>query len=286
MAKLAKPRHEVNSSADRRPKTSSAPLVLLTELAPHNSLLARKTIHADGRIDNAPKILQWTVQQIRIADCRDLFDQVRSKLKLNVCLIRGAPQASTPEVTRRRKASDDYPDGFVDTPTAWLPFDVDGVRLPRGLNWQRDLEGAVKYVIDRLGDAFGEVGVTWQFTGTHGLEVNKRDDGKKIWTGKLTYDTLRLRLYYLLDRAIDGEQAVAWLRILKAALPETRRSHRPLRAADLYGDAAVRHLGGRPDQTTLRLHRRDKRTAGGPGQSATAGSLGAGRRQRAAGLGR
>jgi hypothetical protein len=223
-ARVNRDRHHGDRPArpERRPRNlgdPAHPLVHLTELAPrHSNQDACKVILDDGSISDYPKIRDWKWRQVTIRDCADLFNYIDRNQRINICLIRGAPQATTPEVTRRKKASEEYPDGFDDRPTAWIPLDIDGAPLLSGENWQHDPERAVRSIIARLGEPFHNVSVVYQFTGTHGLQ--RDPDNKKRWTGRLTNDSLRVRLYCLLDRAIGEEQAVNWLRILKASVPE------------------------------------------------------------------
>jgi hypothetical protein len=231
MPDIARPAPRVNrdrhpaSRSEGRPRNlgdPAHPLVRLTELAPrHSNQVACKVIREDGSISDYPRIGDWKWRLIDIRDCHDLFDYIDRHQRINVCLIRGAPQATTPEITWRKKARDEYPDGFDDQPTAWLALDIDGAPLSSGENWQHDPERAVRSVIARLGEPFRDVSMVWQFTAKHGLELNE-----KRWTGRLTNNSLRVRLYCLLDRAIDEEQAVNWLRILKAAAPELKLDDR------------------------------------------------------------
>jgi hypothetical protein len=113
------------------------PLVRITQLTPAYSGFPGKVIHQDGRIEDYPKIAQWTWKQITIREPFDIFDLVRFNAG-NSILIRGTPQDTTLSITRRKKASDAYPTGFTDTPTAWFPLDIDGAPLPSGVNWLTD----------------------------------------------------------------------------------------------------------------------------------------------------
>jgi hypothetical protein len=198
-----------NNDAER------APLVRIVQLTPAYYGVPCKVIREDGRIEDYPKISKWTWKQIVVRAPFDIFDLVRFNAG-NSILIRGTPQDTTQSITRRKKAADSYPTGFTDTPAAWLALDIDGAPLPSGVNWLTDADAAVRCVIACLGEAFRDVTVVWQFTGTHGL---KKDASGK-WTGELTSNTIRGRLYYLLDRDITCVQAVNWARILKGSLPQ------------------------------------------------------------------
>jgi hypothetical protein len=194
----------------------ACPLVRITQLTPAYHGVPSKVIHENGRIEDYPKIGEWTWKQITVRAPFDIFDLVRFNAG-NSILIRGTPQDTTQSITRRKKAADNYPTGFTDTPTAWIAFDVDGAPLPSGVNWLTDAEAAVRSVIACLGEAFRDVTVVWQFTGTHGLQ---KDASGKKWTGELISNSVRMRLYFLLDRAITCVQAINWVRILKGSLPK------------------------------------------------------------------
>ncbi len=201
------------------PGSSAQPVVHLTQLTPQGPQYAGKCIDANGDI-RQDRIKYWTWKLIPIHDLADLFDQIRYKQRRSLCLIRGAPHGTTPRVTRRMRAGDDYHHGFVDAPTAWLALDVDDAPLPPGEDWLRDPEGAVLSIVDRFGNAFRDAGFVWQFTAQHGLERGR--DGR--WTGGLTRGTVRVRLHYLLDCPISYGPTVSWLRMLKAFVPELDKS--------------------------------------------------------------
>ena len=201
-----------NNAAER-----ASPLVRIAQLTPAYYGVPNKVIREDGRIEDYPnEIVDWTWKLITIRAPFDIFDLVRFNAG-NSILIRGTPQDTTLSITRKKKASDKYPTGFIDAPTAWIAFDVDGAPLPSGVSWLTDPDAAVRSVIACLGEAFRDVTVVWQFTGTHGL---KKDASGKKWTGELISNSVRVRLYFLLDREITCEQAVNWVRILKGSLPQ------------------------------------------------------------------
>ena len=60
--------------------------------------------------------------------------------------------------------------GFTDEPTRLFFFDIDGVET----KWRADPEGAVRRIVDRLGEPFASASFVWFFSASTGWSVDEK----------------------------------------------------------------------------------------------------------------
>jgi hypothetical protein len=193
-------------------------VIAITELKPNNGKFIGKQIsHRDGSITSYPNVKWWrqTVAQVP-ATIPHLFAYLREARRRNICLIRGAPANLERQPTQRQRAglygSEDRADhGFLDEPTRLFSLDIDGVKI----NWRADSEAAVRAVVARLGEPWASTSFLWFLSATCGLE---RDEHKR-WTGQIVDGSLRVRIVFITERALDEREAVELAKIAKAVLP-------------------------------------------------------------------
>ena len=186
-------------------------VIEITELSPYDGAFIGKRITADNSIAQYPKVTYWRQHVARCpATIVALFDYLRAARTRNVCLIRGAPANPLREKTRRQNAGvkERGDHGFTDEPTKLFFFDIDGVET----KWRADPEGAIRRIVDRLGEPFASASFVWFFSATHGLE---RDEDKR-WTGRISDGLVRVRLAFITERALNMGEAVALTRIAQA----------------------------------------------------------------------
>jgi hypothetical protein len=114
------------------------------------------------------------------------------------CVIRGEPLYPELLSVRRRKTM------FAEVPRRWVLLDCDGIAYPPGLDWLRDPEAAVRFVVSLLPAAFDGVTCWWAFSASQGFK-----------------EGLRLRLGFWLDRPVSGDELKLWLteRVPEAGKP-------------------------------------------------------------------
>jgi hypothetical protein len=178
----------------------------LTVLRPAGPGRVFKRIRTDGRVEAADRVRKFFHSVENIDTPELLLDVVRRAASSNAAVIRGAAACDRQPVIRQladvRERGDE---GFRDVPRGWLALDVDRLVLPSLTDWRSDLAGVVEYVVGLLPEAFHDAKVVYALTASHGLEF----DALKRWNGNYS-DTVRLRLWVLLDRAIDARAAEAW----------------------------------------------------------------------------
>ena len=194
--------------------------IAITELEPVSGKFIGKKINRGGGIEQYPIVKMWR-QAVAIvpATIPHVFEYLRSARERNVCLIRGAPADLNRKKTRRWRAGvhegkDRGDHGFLDEPSRLLSLDPDGVAM----NWMADPEGAVRSIVARLGEPWASASYVWFFSGTHGLERDK----DKRWTGRIVDGTVRLRLVFITDRALDEGEATALTNIAAVHAPELK----------------------------------------------------------------
>lgn len=187
----------------------------LTVLKPHGPGLARKHIYADGTIRDADNIKRFRHSTEDISTPAKLLEAIQRLSSENVLVIRGAAACDRQPLIRRKahdRARGD--EGFIETPRAWMALDIDGLKLPAMTDWREDPDAVIEHAVGLLPECFHDATIVWQFTGTHGLERA----ADRRWTGNYVGDVVRLRLWVLLDRAIDESLAVAWTRSMSGPL--------------------------------------------------------------------
>ena len=102
--------------------------------------------------------------------------------------------------------------GFLDEPTRLFPLDVDGERI----NWRADPERAIRTIVAQLGEPWASTSFVWFFSATHGLEL----DEHKRWTGKISDGSVRVRIVFITERALNEAEASVLTNIAKARVPK------------------------------------------------------------------
>jgi hypothetical protein len=190
--------------------------IAITEIAPYFGQFVGKQIAPSGHISEYPDVTWWR-QRVELvpATTNHLFAYLRTARLRNICLIRGAPANLERKRTLRqiayetKRGKDRGDHGFVDEPTRWFSFDVDGAPI----RWQKNPEKAIRTLLDILGEPWASTSFVWFFSSTHGLEIDKqeRDEQernkkkkqkkkKKRWTGKIIDGKLRVRIFFITDR--------------------------------------------------------------------------------------
>ena len=127
------------------------------------------------------------------------------------CVIRGTPNTEHP--TRRRKTH------FNDAPQAWVMLDIDALRLPKHLQASTYSNEHAAYAITQLPIEFQGVSCVWQASASAGRD----------------HKTLKLHLWFMLDRALTAAELRVWLKSCKAIDPSTLRCVQPHYTADPIG---------------------------------------------------
>ena len=160
--------------------------------------LAKRATVIDGVVCSTadppwPRICKFTpVEVTGPGDLLDVFRTVAEE-RIAPCVVRAEPKVET----GRRAIYDDPkkgPAGLLPVPRAWVGFDIEKVPNKPGLDPLRDGEAIAGYVQQCLPQEFRRSTVVWQLTASAGKRLTE----------------LRCRLWYLLDRALDGKQLEAW----------------------------------------------------------------------------
>jgi hypothetical protein len=235
--------HVVNDSPNRRtPANDDVPagpstvialadraqeVIEITELEPNDGAFIGKSINPDGSITPYPSVTYWRQRVARVpATIPHLFAYLREARQRNIALIRGAPANLDRQPTRRQTAGiygreDRRDHGFIDKPTKVFFLDGDGIKIL----WRADPERAVRAVVAQLGEPWASTSFVWFLSATHGLdceELTCPTTGKKCrrWTGKIVDGKLRVRLAFIIERALDKGEATELTNIAQASVGE------------------------------------------------------------------
>jgi hypothetical protein len=196
----------------------------ITELSPANGVFIGKRIKRDGTIAQYPNVAWWHQSVLRIEPTpAALLAALRDARERNVCWIRGAPANIDRKETRRWIAYrtvegvDRGDHGFFDRATQLLPIDIDGGAV---FAWRADPEGAVRRLVDELGEPWRSTSYVWAFSSSHGLETEGKGKEKR-WTGHIKDGEMRLRLTYLTERPLDQKEATALAALAQAQVAFT-----------------------------------------------------------------
>jgi hypothetical protein len=198
--------------------------LVLTEVAPSDGRFVGKQILSDGRILDYPSVAFWDWTTARIpATPIALFDYLCKLQQRNACLIRGIPKPGLPQQGVRRNG-----ENFLDEPSRVLFFDVDGAPA----DWRPDPEAAVTSIVQRLGEPWASSSFVWYFSAKHGLVTEKivlkdadgnpvKDKKGKViiheyWRGEIGEGMVRVRLVFILDRALTWRNAATLTKTLDA----------------------------------------------------------------------
>lgn len=150
--------------------------------------------------DQLPKLLEF--EEASIDGIQDLFG-ILSELRQqrNVCVVRGALLPGQEQPCRRLlipRTEDgvDCPATMQDMPRRWLMVDFDSVNEPDGERhpFCMDPAHAAAYLRSSLPVEFREAACVWRASGSAGFKPG-----------------IRLHLWFLLDRALLGDECKAWL---------------------------------------------------------------------------
>lgn len=125
------------------------------------------------------------------------------------CVIRGEPLYPELLSIRRLKTL------FKNVSRRWVLLDCDGITGPPGLDWRRDPEAAVRFVVSLLPAAFHEVTCWWAFSASQGFK-----------------EGLRLRLGFWLDRPVFGDELTLWLTERRPEHGKPRKNWPPVSPVD------------------------------------------------------
>ncbi len=170
----------------------------ITLIRAHSGRLAKR-VHPDARVDNYDKAFLFDLAEHPLANLAALADLLHRLLsRRDTAVVRGA--ILDPARTRRvrRLLLPDQKTGGVPTlrevPRRWLALDMEGIPLPAGMP-AADLEGCYRIALATLPAAFRSRACIVQASGSHGFKPD-----------------LRLRLWFWLDRPLNGAELKRWLR--------------------------------------------------------------------------
>jgi hypothetical protein len=171
---------------------------LVMTLASAGCSLAKRATVINGVVCNTadptwPLIHRFMA--VEVTDPADLLETLSTVAEERIapCVVRAEPKAET----GRRAIYDDKekgPAGMFPWPRAWVGFDIEKVPNTPKLDPLRDGDAIAAYVKQCLPPQFRSATVVWQLTA---------NAGKRL-------DELRCRLWYLLDKPLDGKQLEAW----------------------------------------------------------------------------
>ena len=198
-------------------------VIEITELEPNDGTYIGKRINLDGSITPYPRFLKYWRQSVKCvpANIPQLFIYQREARTRNIALIPGAPANLERQPTLRQKAgvfegNDRGDHGFVDKPTRLIVIDLDDVPIA----WRAEPEGALRTIVEQMGEAWASASFTWFFSASHGLEL----DEHKRWTGRIVDGHVSARLAFIAERPMSEQERVALIDITKVRVPEIDRS--------------------------------------------------------------
>jgi len=196
----------------------------LTSLSAKGGVPVRKVMDRlrDGRVTplkGYPGVRLWRRGIVRVARDIDALGAAIAALaaESDTCIVTGAPCGETPLeqfAPRLKHPRPDAPATLAEASAPWLPVDLDKVPLEHPLD-PFDPEAAVASVVERLGEPFANASYVWQLTGSASPAAVR----------------LSMRLFFLIDRAIDNAERKAW------ALALNRRTGTNLVDAAIYSAA-------------------------------------------------
>lgn len=179
-------------------------------LGPEWSRFSKKINSADDieAADQLPKFLEF--ESCAVDDVDDLYEILNAlRSERSTCVIRGQLLQGTEQPCRRLliPRTDDgmhYPATFEDVPRAWLMVDFDSVPEPDGVDFPSQPERCAQYLRAQLPSPFHTARCVWQATGSAGFKPG-----------------IRVHLWFLLDRALAGDECKAWLSHSKLPVDRT-----------------------------------------------------------------
>ena len=168
---------------------------LLRPAAPGVEL--RKIYRPDGMQMVRASCSAFRHEQVAFRDVGDLYRIVTDLLNDNAVLVRGAPCEGAPAIIRRNKTT------LRDESRSLLVIDVDKITIRTLPPWW-EVQDFAEELAARLPSPFSETSFVMGFTASNGLEM----DGKR-WTGNITAENARVRLFFVTERAISSGEAKA-----------------------------------------------------------------------------
>lgn len=169
-------------------------------LGPDWSRFSKKINSADDitAADNLPAYLEFDECAIDgIDDLLDILQQLRAEPTICVIrgqLIRGTAQPCRRLLTARTEDGVHFPATFEEVPRAWLMVDFDSVPEPNGVDFAAEPAKCAQFLRTCLPEPFRRVRCVWNASGSAGFKPG-----------------IRLHLWFLLDRALTGDDCKAWL---------------------------------------------------------------------------
>lgn len=121
----------------------------------------------------------------------------------------GATQAKSGKWIRRLASSDgDEPATIKDVARGWVALDIDDLPFPKEIDpTSKDGQrAAIIYTISKLPPEFHGVSCFYQWSSSAGVKREKRDQIVAPWT------TVKLHLFFLLSRPLNGRDLKVWLK--------------------------------------------------------------------------
>lgn len=158
-----------------------------------------KTRHADGRVEDYDAARTLDLAMVAAPDLTALAELLNDLAgRRDTCVLRGAVRETTRARGVRRLLHPDPKTGeaptLAEAPRAWIALDLDGLPLPAGAD-PRDLHLCGDLARTALPVAFHDAACIVAATAGHGFK-----------------DGARLRLWFLLARALSGAECKRWLR--------------------------------------------------------------------------
>jgi hypothetical protein len=189
-------------------------VLTFTEISPNDSkLFAGKQVMRGGRIKSHPQATWWKWTTVQIpATVVALHEYLKDVQHRNAYLIRGVAREGLTSPARRLK------ENFLGEPTRLHFFDIDG----HPGEWMTDPKAAVHQIVTQFGEPWASASYVWFFSGTHGMKFYDVGTGKydkhgieetgKYWRGEIVDGKIKVRLAFILDRAVGEREAVALTR--------------------------------------------------------------------------
>ncbi|MCR0985312.1 hypothetical protein [Roseomonas populi] len=185
-----------------------------------------KLIRAGGEVQGYDLARTYDMHSVSFGDMDALRDHLAALAhRPEHCVVRGAIRDSSQTVGVRRLLHPDRETGesptLTDAPRAWVALDCDGLPAPEGMD-RRDLEACGILARLTMPETFHGSACVIQATAGHAIKPG-----------------LRLRLWFLLDRALTGVECQRWLRGVPGVDPSTLRAAQvTYTAAPLFMDMA------------------------------------------------
>lgn len=144
--------------------------------------------------------------------------QLRLQKAAYACVVRGKPVAGLNPAKAQRLLTN-----FPDVPRRWLLVDYDKPKLPRG-------EAGADAARQLLPPEFHHAPCWWQRTGSYGVDYEGRES--PAWDS-------RIRLAFILDKALTAPQIKRWLKHSKCDLAIYTANQINYTAAPVFEDQAI-----------------------------------------------